>query len=335
MNRRIKILVLLSINVLASCTRTSQPDQRFEYTHKSMGTLFRIVCFSQDKELADSMSVRAFRRIDDLNNIMSDYLPDSELNKLSRTSGSGNYVDISPDLYKILDLSCQWSEKTNGIFDITIGPYSQLWRRAGRKELLPTPEQIKRASESIGYKYIRLDHEQQFHVLLVKPHMQLDLGGIAKGFTVDELYHLFARAGIHQVLIDGGGDIYAGDPPPGRKGWKIVLENQEDNKQIIQLSNAAIATSGDLYRYVLIDSVRYSHIIDPRTGYGLTTRKTVTVQAGNCTEADVLASALSVWEPKEGLKFLRTVAHTKAVIIQDNDGNIERFEKGKLDYIYK
>jgi thiamine biosynthesis lipoprotein len=332
MNRLLKILFLLSVVALESPAQTSKPLQRFEYAHKSMGTLFRIICYAEDMAQSDRLSLEAFKRIDDLNNIMSDYLPESELNNLSRRSGNGEYIEVSTDLYEIIRLSYEWSERTNGIFDITVGPYTQLWRRAGRKDLLPTPEQIKKASESVGFKFIHLGENRQ-SVLLMKAGMQLDLGGIAKGFAVDEVYNLFTGAGLAHVLIDGGGDIRAGDPPPGREGWKIVLENLEEDRQVVQLANAAIATSGDLYRYILIDSVKYSHIIDPRTGYGLTIQKTVTVQAGSCTEADVLASALSIWEPKEGLLFLSSIPSTKAVILQESNGKLERFEHGKLEYV--
>jgi len=332
MSRLLKILFLLPFVALESSAQTSVPLQRFEYAHKSMGTLFRIICYAEDKVQSDRLSLEAFQRIDDLNIIMSDYLPDSELNRLSRRSGNGDYIAVSADLYEILRLSYKWSERTNGIFDITVGPYTQLWRRAGRMDLLPTQEQIRKASESVGFKYIHLDDDRQ-SVLLIKSRMQLDLGGIAKGFAVDEVYNLFTGEGLAHVLIDGGGDIRAGDPPPGREGWKIVLENLEDDQQVVQLANAAIATSGDLYRYTLVDSLKYGHIIDPRTGYGLTVQKTVTVQAGNCTEADVLASALSIWTPKEGLLFLSSIPNTKAVILQESNGKLQRFEHGKLNYV--
>jgi len=332
MIRLFKLLILLLIIPLHSSAQQTQGLQRFEYTHKSMGSLFRIICYSNEEESARQASKKAFTRVDELNYIMSDYLPDSELNRLSRQSGSGNYVEVSTDLYEIIKLSYQWSVQTDGIFDISVGTYSQLWRRAGRKDVLPTSDLILIAAESVGYKYILIDSVQQ-RVLLEKPKMQLDLGGIAKGFAVDEMYDIFAGSGIDRVLIDGGGDIRVGDPPPGKDGWNIILENSEYDINEIQISKSSIATSGDLYRFVQIDSIKYSHIIDPRTGYGVTTPRTVTVQAGSCTEADVLASVLSIWGPGDGFLFLSSVPDVKAIILQDIDGKIKRFEKGKFDYI--
>jgi thiamine biosynthesis lipoprotein len=297
-----------------------------------MGTLFRIVCYAENEELVKAVANIAFNRIDSLNYIMSDYLPDSELNRLSRSSGKGGYVEVSNDLFTIIKLSYLWSIRTNGIFDISIGPFSQLWRRAGRKDILPTAHQIQNASESVGYRYIHIDSDKK-SIYLEKPDMQLDLGGIAKGFAIDEIYGIFIQSGINHVLIDGGGDIRVGKAPPDKNGWKIVLENLEKGQHAFYLSNASIATSGDIYRYIQIDSIKYGHIIDPRTGYGSTIQRTVTVQAENCTDADVLASILSIWGPEEGFKFISSIPGTKALIIQKEDDCIERYEKGNLNFV--
>jgi thiamine biosynthesis lipoprotein len=329
-----QFIFLISIFAITSETtaQVSSKFERFEFAHKCMGTLFRIICYSEDAKSAKTASMKAFARVDSLNYIMSDYLPDSELNRLCRSSGKGNYIKVSSDLFEIINHSLQWSDRTNGIFDITIGPYSQLWRRAGRKDLLPTSHQIQVASKSIGYRYIHVDSDRK-RILLEKPNMQLDLGGIAKGFAVDEMYEIFIQTGIHHVLIDGGGDIRAGEAPPGKEGWKIVLENLNSEQHSLFLSNSSIATSGDLYRYIQIDSVKYSHIVDPRTGYGLTVPRTVTIQTDNCTDADALASILSILGPVEGFRFLQNVPGSKALIVQAVGSGIERFEKGKLDII--
>ena len=332
MNLLIQILIVLFFLSGSTFSQSNETLQRYEYSHKSMGTIFRIICYTNQKEIAKQTSEKAFKRIDQLNYIMSDYLPDSELNRLSRNSGSGEYIQVSTDLYVILKLGQQWALKTNGIFDVTIGPYSQLWRRAGRKEMLPDSDQIKKASESVGYKYILIDAENSA-VKLRKERMQLDLGGIAKGFTVDEIYNLFVNSGIEKVLVDGGGDIRVGDPPPGKNGWKIVLENLKEDNQVLYISNASIATSGDLYRYILIDSLKYGHIIDPRTGYGLTTPRTVTVQASNCTEADVLASTISILGAKDGFRFLADIPHVKAIVVEEEKGKVRRYIHGSFGYI--
>ena len=332
MNRLIKIFIILILVPGKILSQPAEKFQRYEFSHKSMGTIFRIICYTDQEDIAKQKSVIAFQRVDELNYIMSDYLPDSELNQLSRSSGSGEYVKVSPDLLNVIKTGQQWSLKTNGIFDITIGPYSQLWRRAGRKDMLPTPDQINQASACVGFKYIHIDSGRGA-VMLSKKGMQLDLGGIAKGFAVDEIYNIFQNAGIKQILVDGGGDIRAGEAPPGKKGWKLVLENLQHDNQVMYASNTSIATSGDLYRYVLIDSVKYGHIIDPRTGYGLTTPRTVTIQASNCMEADVLASTISILGAKEGSGFLNSMPDIKAIIIEDQGGEFKRHEFGEFNFV--
>ncbi len=332
MNLLIKIIIILILLPGKISSQIDEKLQRYEFSHKSMGTIFRIICYTDQRDVAIQKSVEAFNRIDELNFIMSDYLPDSELNRLSRSSGSGEFIQVSPDLLKVIITAQGWAIKTNGIFDITIGPYSQLWRRAGRKERLPTPEQITDASQRVGFKYIHIDPDNG-KVMLAKEGMQLDLGGIAKGFAVDAVYNIFNDAGINQLLVDGGGDIRTGEAPPGKKGWKLVLENLQNDNQVIYATNTSIATSGDLYRYVLLDSVKYGHIIDPRTGYGLTVPRTVTIQASNCMEADVIASTISILGAKDGSRFLLDMPDVKAIIVEEEGGKLRRHEIGEPNFL--
>ena len=332
MKALLKIFLILILMPGKIFSQADENSQRYEFSHKSMGTVFRIICYTDQSDLARQKSVEAFERIDELNYIMSDYLPDSELNRLSRSSGSDKYVQVSPDLLKVIKTGQEWAEKTNGIFDITIGPYSQLWRRAGRKDILPTPEMINRASESVGFHYVHIDPDKGT-IMLSMEGMQLDLGGIAKGFAVDEIFNLFQSAGINQLLVDGGGDIRAGEAPPERPGWKLILENLQHDNQMVYATNTAFATSGDLYRYVLIDSIKYGHIIDPRTGYGLTIPRTVTIQASNCMEADVVASTISIIGPQEGADLLFEMPDVKAIIIEEDGGELKRYEFGELYYV--
>lgn len=327
MNHRICLLLFWALPFCLSYAgqnTVSSGIKRYVFEHRSMGTLFRVICYSDNEELVQDTKEKAFRRIDELNQIMSDYLPDSELMNLSRQSGSGRYVKVSDELYEIIRLGIAWSKQTKGIFDITIGPLTQLWRRAGRQDKLPTRKQIKYARKHTGYKKIHIDSEERAVKLKVEG-MQLDLGGIAKGYTVDEVFRIFAEAGMDQVLVDGGGDIRTGNPPPGKTGWRIVLENLEADPHVMFLSNTSIATSGDMYRYVIIDSIRYGHIIDPRSGYGITVPRTSTVLAPTCLEADVLASVLCVWGPDKGIDFISSMPEIKAVIVQEEAGEIQKY----------
>jgi thiamine biosynthesis lipoprotein len=157
--------------------------------------------------------------------------------------------------------------------------------------------------------------------------MHLDLGGIAKGYAVDEALKVLREHGLNRSLVAGGGDMAVGDPPPGEKGWLVRLsaptpEDLGEHDAALWLSNEAIATSGDLFQFIEIDGTRYSHIVDPRTGVGLTNQSLVTVVSGDGITADSLATTISVLGPERGLKFLRQIANAEAMVSWKADNEI-------------
>ncbi|MEE9129749.1 MAG: FAD:protein FMN transferase, partial [Phycisphaerales bacterium] len=229
--------------------------------------------------------------------VLSDYRADSEAMRLSAASG-GPPVHVSDDLFRLVLRAKEISNASDAAFDITVGPLAQLWRRARQTGTRPTLEEIDTAKLAVGARRIRLNEENQT-IQLRQPKMQLDFGGIGKGFAADEALVTLAHAGITRCLVDLGGDIRVGDPPWGKSAWSIALPPRlHEGPPTIDLIQAAVATSGDTEQYVLIDGRRYSHIIDPRTGIALTNRVIVTVVAGDATTADALASAASVLGPE-------------------------------------
>lgn len=314
-----------------SYSQASTVLKRFEFSHGQMGTIFNIVCYGNNEEYVRERVNEAFSIIDSLNQIFSDYIPDSELNTLCEKSGTGKFIPVSMPLFKVIYQSLYWSKLSQGAFDITVGPYTQLWRRAKRQEKLPDKDNLLKASNSIGYQYIKLNISKRA-IFLKKKNMQLDLGGIAKGYTVDSIYSFLKVNKLPFCLVDGGGDIYAGCIPPDAKGWKIAFEDLEKIKKSLFISQKAIATSGDLYRFFEYKGVKYSHIINPRTGFGITIPRTVTVIAPNATEADALATILSVCGPKSGFKLIRKLKQVNALIIQEEGDETKRYEFGYFDF---
>ncbi len=323
------LVFVIHCNAYCQTSNKSQP-RRFEFTHSKMGTLFRVITYTEDEEVARSAALKAFDRIDELNQVFSDYIPDSECMKLSRKSGSGEYEEVSDLMFLILKQSRIWSERTEGAFDVTVGALSQLWRRAIRKEKIPDPKEIEKALSGVGYGNIWIVEDSQ-SVLLEKPGIYLDFGGIVKGFAVDEVYEIFEKHGLPSTLVDGGGDIFAGSAPPGKEGWKVMIRNQNNKEQYIIIQNQAVATSGDLYRFIEIKGERYSHIINPKTGYGINIPRTVTVCAEDAISADIMASALSVSGP--GGFAMMDGFEMKAIIIQEIDGKLQKWERGKLEIL--
>ncbi|MDX1637783.1 MAG: FAD:protein FMN transferase [Balneolaceae bacterium] len=325
------VIFLLPILLLVTTAVWAQDTGRFEYSSRHMGTTFRIILYADSKALADSAAAAAFARVESLNDILSDYKPDSELNRLVRTAGKDTAVRVSNHLFRVLDHARTVSEKTGGAFDVTVGPYVTLWRAMNRQPdpSLPSRDSLKKVGERVGYRHLKLNHADQT-VTLATGDMQLDLGGIAKGYAVDQALNVLRQHGIEAALVDGGGDISLGDPPPSRRGWRVeVLTHDRSGVReqlMLELSNKAVATSGDLFQHVMISGVRYSHIIDPRTGLGLTDRRQVTVIAPDGITADSYASAASVLRPEKALELVSRMPSVVLFMEQNREDGIRRWQ---------
>lgn len=305
--------------------------ERFEFTQAEMATDVRLLFYAENPGIARTAADAAFARFRQLNRILSDYDPQSELSRLCHASGPGKPIRVSDDLWAVLWQSRQWAERSEGAFDVTIRPVVRLWRRARRRRKLPDMERIQAALALVGYKYLRLDPDGRT-VELLRPGMSIDLGGIAKGYAADEAGRVLNEHSIKSYLIDAGGDLVLGAPPPGREGWRIgiaPLEIGGPPSRYLTLANCAVATSGDAWRYVEIDGRRYSHIVDPRTGLGLTDHSGVTVIAPTGAAADALASAVSVLGPNAGLKLADATPGAAALIVRSPQGEIETRESAR------
>lgn len=320
-------LLLLICLILTPCSQAQTKLRRFEFSQRHMGTLFRIVLYHSDSVKANLAATAAFNRVSELNQILSDYEKDSELNKLSRTAGTNSWIKVSPEMWYILKKSKAISEKTKGAFDITVGPFVQLWRRARRQNELPTSEILGQVKESVGYQHILLNHRAR-SVKLVKPGMQLDMGAIGKGYAVDEALKVLKQFKIKKALVDGGGNIAVNKAPPKSNGWEIRLEpyTPADKPAIIYLKKSAIATSGDLYQFIEFNGVRYSHILNPFTGIGLTDQSRVIIFAKDGITADWLSTSVSVLGPEKGLELVRKTRGTKAIYIRNQNGQILKYQ---------
>ncbi|HVR37106.1 MAG TPA: FAD:protein FMN transferase [Methylomirabilota bacterium] len=302
------------------------PLERFEFTRPQMGVPFRIVLYGPDEATATLAAEAAFARVEELNAILSDYETDSELNELSRTAGEGRSVSLSPDLWAVLHRAQDLARLTGGAFDVTVAPAANLWRRARRLNAMPDPERLARARGLVGHEKLYLNPRQRTARLFL-PGMSLDLGGIAKGYAIDEALLILRQHGLPRALVAAGGDTVVGDPPPGRDSWRVEVTALDVPNappvQFLTLANAAVATSGDLFQRLEIDGKRYSHIVDPRTGIGLTDRSLVTVVAPDGITADSLATAVSVLGPEEGLQLIKNTPGTAAYIVRQPRDEIE------------
>jgi len=298
---------------------------RFEYSEPHMGTLVRLVLYAPDRGLADGAAQAAFGRIGALDAALSDYRDTSELMQVSRQSG-GPPVAVSDDLFRVLQAAQAMARASEGAFDATAGPLSLLWREARRRQALPDPDRLAAARLLVGADKLALDARGRT-VQLRSAGMQLDLGGIAKGFAADEAAAVLRRLGIRSALIAAGGDIVAMAPPPEARGWRVAIAAIDGAERAPDLSlhHAAVSTSGDAEQFLVVDGVRYSHIFDPRTGRALTGRKSVTVVATEATTSDALATVVAVLGRERGLRLVDATSGAAALIVEATDAGVRTY----------
>lgn len=311
-----------------------------------MAIPFRIVLYAESGQRATNAAGAAFARIAALNRSLSDYDAESELSRLSLTSGSGKSVPVSPDLANVLLRAQDLSAASGGAFDVTVGPLTQLWRRARRQGELPDPVLLANARAAVGWTNVLLFPSRKrpdrgfnaryrqassqfltsYTARLVVPKMRLDLGAIAKGYALDEATQVLRQHGLNCTLITGAGDMVAGDPPPGETGWKIELAPLDAPNAppslTVRLKRAALCTSGDLFQHVEINGVRYSHIVNPHTGLGMTDHSLVVAIGRDGMTTDALSTTISVIGPKKGLRIARQF-QAEARVIRIPSGRVE------------
>lgn len=293
-----------------------------------MGTQFNVIFYAPDSLTAQRANTAVSARMDSLNQIMSDYMDGSEINRLSATAGSGQWVPVSAELFAVLQKAQTIARLSNGRFDPTVGPLSLLWRRAVRRKEFPTNKERHRARRAVGYKLMQLDSATR-SVRLRRAGMRLDVGGIGQGFAVDEALTVFHRFGIRSSLVDIGGDILADEAPPGKPGWRVDIGSGkagDADTTTILLKNAAITTSGDTYRFLEHNGRRYSHIMDPRSGLGLRHFVRATVWAPDGYRADALTKVFSVAGLQKSRRLLSRFPGVKLLILENKKGQLRKWQ---------
>ncbi len=302
--------------IAATTILTPQALERFTFTQVHMGMEARLVVYAPSLEVTERACTAAFARIGELDAIMSDYRRDSELNRLCDRAG-GDPVKVSDDLFRVLARSQEISRATNGAFDVTVGPVVQLWRAARRTAQLPSRAEIDAARAKVGYTKMTLDPVGK-RVRLRTPGMRLDLGGIAKGYACDAAQVVLREQGITRALVEMGGDIVLSGPPPGTKGWTIRIITAKGPLDRT-LANCAISTSGDTEQFVIIGGRRYSHVVDPRTGWAVTNRVQASVIAPDGFTSDPLSKIFALIEGKSAEAVLKRLGAREWFVRREGD----------------
>ena len=326
--KKLFFFLLLFLQVFISVAQ----ENRYTYSMQKMGSPFNLVIYADTKQIADSAAQESFKLVDSINIVCSDYDSSAELYKL-QFAAVGKPIKVSSMLMELLCTSSQAYKDADGSFDITVGPLSRLWRNARKSQIFPTATAINEARKSIGFNKVQLDSNAQ-KITFLQPNMQLDMGAIAKGYAADKVLALLKSFGITNALVDAGGDMVAFGMPPQKKGWTIGINVPGQQEKLLErklvLSNKAVATSGDAFQYMLHDGKKYGHIIDPRTGYGVTFQRNVTVVAPTATTADWLATACSILTLDQ-VKILAKKYKSEVLITTLQNGRIHKLRFGKFD----
>ncbi|MCL0076588.1 FAD:protein FMN transferase [Dehalococcoidia bacterium] len=283
----------------------------------AMGTVVSITAIDEDTQMAKAAVGDAFDEISRIENLMSATDHSSEIYILNQSGGA--WVDLSPETIHVLERSLYFASISDGAFDPTVKPLVDLWmekvRAWGR---LPTTDELGEALALVDWGNLMVD-EDKGRVRFLKEGMAITLGGIAKGYAVDRASEVLQESGIERALVDIGGDIRGFGP----ESWRIAIQHPRDEYEwleVIDLKNAAVATSGDYRRFFLLGERRVHHILDPKTGQPADAVMSVTVIAGNCLDADALTTLVFVLGPEKGKELLNSLE--VAGLIVDSAGEI-------------
>lgn len=291
-----------------------------------MGSPLNIIFYAQDSVIANKQARACFKLVDSLNHIFSNYDSSSELTRINNNAGIANNI-ASPLMWELLLESKRAYTKSHGAYNIAMGPLTHLWRTARRLKQFPTTTQIKKNLLLCDFNKIQMN-AQDHSIYLSAKGMQLDFGGIGKGYIAQMVVNFLKKQGIPESLVDAGGDIVLGDAPRDKKDWTVGVNKPGQAEDLLpeklKLHNLSVATSGDVYQFIEHNGKKYSHIIDPATGYGVTSLRNVTVIANEGALADWLATACSILPIPQAKKLANTM-HAEILITELINNRIQPY----------
>lgn len=297
---------------------------RFSFTAQKMGSPFHLTFFDVDSVSAEQHARTSFELIDSLNHIFSNYDSSSEVSKINELAGV-KPANLSPLMQELLLLSKEAYYQSKGTFNIAMGPLTSLWRQSRKAKIFPSTKQVSARLQLCQFNALKMDTLHRT-IFLSKKGMQLDFGGIAKGYIAQQIIKRLAQQGISKAIADAGGDIVMSEAPFGAAGWKVGVNLPEQEEQLLEkkliLKNTAIATSGGVYQFFLHKGMKYSHIINPFTGYGVTSLRNVTIVCENGAVSDWLATACSILPiPQAKALALKMGAQLIMGVVEKNEMN--------------
>lgn len=322
------ILCLMSL-MLAGCGKSE-----VLFTGKTMGTTYHVKVVAGSFQRTSFLKKKIDDRLKEINQSMSTYIKDSEINKFNMMQDVNKRFYMSDDFAQVMTVADNVYGISGGAWDGTVNPLVNLWGFGKMKrEGFPTPEEVRAVLPFVGFRnLIEFDSDNKY-LRKRHPDVTLDLAAIAKGYGVDQISELVDKNGFKNYVVEIGGEIYASGTKADGTPWRVGINTPKaeagltDVYKVLQLQNKAMATSGDYRNFFESGGQRFSHIINPKTGYPVNNGVvSVSVTADNCTLADGLATALMVIGPEKGIPLIDNLSEVEALfIVQENDGKLTAY----------
>ncbi|WP_291861071.1 FAD:protein FMN transferase [Marinilabilia sp.] len=307
--------LFLFVVLLYSLQGFSQ-DKIFTRVCKLMGSRYEISVVAQSGEKGDEYIEMAISEIERIERIISSWRPDSETSRINMAAGV-HPVKVSEELFGLIQRCLKLSEITSGAFDISYAAMDRIWKFDGSMRQMPTPEEVAASVKNVGYQNIVLD-EGNRTVFLKKEGMKIGFGAVGKGYSADQAKSLLKSYGVKGGLINASGDLTVWGEQPDEKPWIVGITNPLNKNKVFSwfpILDGAVVTSGDYEKFVVLDGRRYSHIIDPRTGYPSHGLVSVTVFAPKAELADALSTAVFVMGADVGLNLVDQLNGVDCVLV--------------------
>ena len=303
--------------VVAASSPSGRPLHRYEASRLSMACVYAIEVYGPDAAVLPRITDEALDEVDRIDRLMSHYKLDSPLSRVNREAGR-HPVRVDAELYDFIAEAMRYSRESAGAFDITVGPLMKAWGFFGGEGHIPSEEDLAVARGRVGASHLVLNPADRT-IAFDRPGVELDLGGIAKGYAVDRVVALMQRRRVAAALVSAGGStIYGLGAPPGREGWEVTIQDPVDPRQVartVTLRDRALSIAGSSEKSFESGGVTYSHIMDPRTGRPVEGRFSVAVLAPTATAGDALDNAVFVLGPERGRAYLKTLPGTEAFFL--------------------
>ena len=285
---------------------------------KLMGNRFDITIVAEDSTSTQQYIAMAIKEISRIEGVISSWDDASETSAINRNAGI-RPVKVSKELFLLIERSKAISRLTDGAFDISYASMDRIWKFDGSMKKMPSKEEIKASIAKVGYQNILLDKEKQTVFLKVKG-MKIGFGGVGKGYAADKAKQLLISKGVKAGIINASGDMNTWGKQPDGKDWTVAITNPLDKHKafaILPITNGAVVTSGNYEKYVILNGKRYTHIINPKTGYPSSGIRSATVFAPKAELADALATSLFVMGAEVGINRINQIPHVECIIIDD------------------